>query len=120
MIGVRKCLMCETSEGEKHPVTGRTVDRLVVNNQISAYICYDCVARCVAIMAADEEPSADVAKREQQAVDDKSKELAGNARPLIKEVNQPVFQSEEGFIAAVRVARHRLSAAAQAHQDKGK
>jgi hypothetical protein len=121
MIGVRKCFMCETSEGGTHPVTGRTVDRLVVNNQISAYICYDCVAQCVAIIAADEKPSEDVASRERDAVESKLKELAGNAKALeIKEIDEPVFHSEEGFIAAVRVARHRLSAEAKAHQGKKK
>ncbi|WP_421579891.1 hypothetical protein [Shinella sp. M31] len=113
MIGVRKCSMCEKTVGEQHPVTGRSVERLVVNNQLTSYVCYDCVARCVEIMATDAAPDEATSNREQALVDGKvnKDELA------IREMHEPVFYSEEGFIAPVRAARYRLAAEARAHKE---
>src|SRR4051812_6130024 len=106
MIGIRRCSMCETDEGNAHPVTGRPIERLIVNNQCTSYICFDCVSRCVEILAADEEPHAAIANREQALVESKTKETeaASSASDAttddltIRELHEPVFYAEEGII----------------------
>jgi len=97
MSETRKCLMCETDEGKAHPITGRPIEGLVVNNHGTSHICFDCIARCVEIMATDATSEA----------------LATSA---VREVHEPVFYAEEGIIRSHRAARHRLAAEAKAHQ----
>jgi hypothetical protein len=116
MTGVRKCMLCETDEGEPHPVTGRPIERLIVNNQCTAYICFDCVSRCVEIMATEAKPDAAIAARELALVKSEAKKAKAEGEPAIREVDEPVFHAEEGIIRSHRVARHRLSAKAMAHR----
>ncbi len=53
------CSHCHCPVGEKHTLTGQLIRELIVNHEKDAYICFDCVARCVSIMATGEKISDD-------------------------------------------------------------
>ncbi|ANL30944.1 hypothetical protein AMC90_PC00294 (plasmid) [Rhizobium phaseoli] len=54
MNEISRCVMCETDEGKPHPVSGKHLERFVANNNRTSHICFECLTRCAAIMAAEE------------------------------------------------------------------
>jgi hypothetical protein len=89
-------MMCGTEEGKPHPVTGKPVEELVVNNRGTSYICADCLSQSAAIMAA--------------------KDTALTDDLEIRGVGEPVVHAEEHILPTQRAAKHRLAAEARARK----
>jgi hypothetical protein len=49
----RACSHCRKVVGEEHPTTGRPLTNLIENDEKDTYICFDCVAMCVSVMASN-------------------------------------------------------------------
>lgn len=54
MSDTQKCFMCDTNEGNTHPISGKAIEKFVANNKNTAYICFECLTRCAAIMTSGE------------------------------------------------------------------